>query len=178
MRRLALAFLLACSSSKNPTRPPPNYETHARPIEIAELTVLFDGHPIAKLHADGRTESVGDSKPGPDAVFSPGPTLHADGRIELTKAGYTARVEGDGEIFIVPPVSAGQVEQRFGLVTGEVLQTDDAGTSGVRVEGTKLVMFFDGKPTNELGVFDPPHLRRTALILTAAFFMDLAISSR
>ena len=37
----------------------------AKPIiALGEVTVRFDGNPIAKLHADGRTESVGDNKPG------------------------------------------------------------------------------------------------------------------
>ena len=147
-------------------------------IIVQPLTVRFEGHPIARLHQDGRTESVGNGNPGPDAIFSPGPTLHADGSIALTKPGFTARIEADGTLFVVPPPGNGQVEQRFGRIIEDRLVTGDAPPSGVRLEGDKLVMHHDGKVTNVLGVIDPPTMGRTALIMTAAFFMDLGIAAR
>ena len=190
---LGFALLVACSSEKAAA---PSGSASAQPsggsgsahearpvgpptgaiIEIQELTIRFEGFPIARLHADGRTESVGNEKPGKDAKFSPGPTLRADGTIELTKGGMKARVEADGDIFVISPPAAGQPEQLYGRVTGDRLETKRGADTGVRLEGSKLVAFYEGKPTSELGVIEPPTMGRTALILTAAFFMDLAIT--
>ena len=143
-------------------------------IALGEVTVRFDGNPIAKLHADGRTESVGDNKPGKDAKFSPGPTLHADGTIDLTKGGYKARIDGDGKVIVVAPDKS---EQPFGRIAGDQLLMA-SGRSGVRVDGKKLIEFADGKDTAMIGVIDPPRMKRTALVMTAAFFIDMAIVSR
>lgn len=182
---LWISLVLACSSSA-PTQPKPTAQPEqqvAAPapsaiIDVKELTVRFEDMPIARLHADGRTESVGDNKPGKDAKFSPGPTLHADGTIELTKPGFKARVESDGDIFVLGPPGAGQPEQLYGRIAGDQLLTAGSRDSGVRLEGSKLVMFYDSKPTNVIGVIDPPSMGRTALLMTAAFFIDLAITSR
>ena len=147
----------------------------AKPIiALGEVTVRFDGNPIAKLHADGRTESVGDSKPGKDAKFAPGPTLHADGTIDLTKGGYKARVDGGGKIIVVAPDKS---EQPFGRIAGDQLLMATERT-GVRVDGKKLIEFADGKDTATIGVIDPPRMKRSALVMTAAFFIDMAIVTR
>ena len=53
-----------------------------------------------------------------------------------------------------------------------------SGRSGVRVDGKKLIEFADGKDTAMIGVIDPPRMKRTALVMTAAFFIDMAIVSR
>ncbi len=143
-------------------------------IALGEVTVRFDGNPIAKLHADGRTESVGNSKPGKDATFSPGPTLHADGTIDLTKGGYKARVDGNGKVTVVAPNAP---EQPFGRIAGDQLLLA-SGHTGVRVDGKKLIEFADGKDTAVIGVIDPPSMKRTALVMTAAFFIDMAIVTR
>ena len=176
-----LPLVVACSSA-SPTQPARSQQEQATApsaiIELRELTVLFEDMPIARLHADGRTESVGDSKPGKDAKFSPGPTLHADGTIELTKGGFKARVESDGDIFVVSPPDARQPEQLYGRISGDQISTAGTRDSGVRLEGSKLVMFYDSKPTNVIGVVDPPSMGRTALLMTAAFFIDMAITSR
>lgn len=174
---------LACSST-GPTPPASKQEPHAAApapspvIEVKELTVRFDNMPIARLHADGRTESVGDTAPGPNATFSPGPTLRADGTIELTKSGFKARVEQDGDIFVVSPPRAAQPDQLFGRLSGDTILLEGSRDSGVRLEGSKLVMFHEGKPTNVIGVIEPATMGRTALLMTAAFFIDLAVSSR
>lgn len=173
--------LVAACSSASPTQSPSSQQEQAPPsaiIDVKELTVRFENIPIARLHADGRTESVGDNKPGKDAKFSPGPTLHADGTIELTQGRFKARVESDGDIFVVSPPETGQPEQLYGRISGEMLLTAGAHDSGVRLEGSELVMFYDSKPTNVIGVVDPPSMGRTALLMTAAFFIDMAITSR
>lgn len=144
-------------------------------IALGELTVrLNDGNPIAKLHADGRTESLGDSKPGKNATFTPGPTLHADGTIDLTKGGIKARVDADGKVFVLAPDAPAQLTAR--IVGDQLLSA--SGQTGIRVDGKKLVEFADGKDTAVIGLIDPtlpPRLKRTALIMTEAFFIDMSI---
>ncbi len=162
LRTAGLLLILALSSAQ---ASPPT-------IALGDLTVRFDGDPIARLHPDGRTESVGDSKPGKDAVFSPGPTLHANGTIDLTKGGYKARVDGDGKIFVVGPKGP---DQLFGRLVGDQLVIG-SGQMGVRVDGKKLVEFADGKDTSVLGVIDPLRMKRTALVMTAAFFIEMSIT--
>ncbi|MDQ3366496.1 MAG: hypothetical protein M3680_13805 [Myxococcota bacterium] len=181
-RLLCVLFVLACSSASTPAPTPQEVQPTTRApsavVDLKALTVSFDNMPIARLHADGRTESVGDAKPGKDATFSPGPTLHPDGTIELTKPGFTARVDRDGAIYVVSPPGSGRSEQLYGRISGDQLLTAGARDTGVRLEGSKLVMFYEGRQTNVIGVIDPPHLGRTALLMTAAFFIDLAITSR
>ena len=144
-------------------------------IALGELTVrLNDGNPIAKLHADGRTESLGDSKPGKNATFTPGPTLHADGTIDLTRIGFKARVDADGKILVVAPNAPAQLA---GRIVGDQLLSA-SGQTGIRVDGKKLVEFADGKDTAVIGLIDPPRLKRTALVMTEAFFIDMSIVER
>lgn len=173
----------ACSSSSptsSPSAKPDPATTAPAPravIEVKELTIRFQGMPIARLHADGRTESVGDTRPQ-DGTFSPGPRLHGDGTIELTEAGFKARVEDDGDIFIVGPADAGQPDQLFGRISGDKLLTGRGDGTGVRLESSQLVMFHESKVTNVIGAIEPPTMGRTALIMTAAFFIELAITAR
>ena len=68
-------------------------------IDLRPLTISFRGSPIARLFADGRTESAGPNAPG--TILVPGPTLHADGTITMTKRGVTARIDGNGDIYVV-----------------------------------------------------------------------------
>ena len=147
-------------------------------IALGELTVrLNDGNPIAKLHADGRTESLGDSMPGKKATFTPGPTLHADGTIDLTKAGFKARLDADGKLFVLAPNAPAQLA---GRIVGDQLLSA-GGQTGLRVDGKKLVEFADGKDTAVIGVIDPPpppSMKRTALVMTEAFLIDMAIIDR
>jgi hypothetical protein len=183
VRLLWLPLVIACSSSSSTELPstPQEHVTAPAPspiLELKPLTVLFQGMPIARLYEDGRTESVGNNPPGKDATFSPGPTLHEDGTIVLTKSGFTARVEPDGDIFVVGPPGAAQPARLYGRLSGDQIVTVDAHVSGVRLEGAELVMFYDAKPTNVIGVVDPPSMGRTALVMTAAFFIDLALNSR
>jgi hypothetical protein len=167
----SIVFAAACSSAK-PAPPAPSAI-----IDLKELTVRFDDMPIARLHADGRTESVGNTKPGKDAKFSPGPTLHADGTIDL-KSGFKARVESNGDIFVVSPPEAHEPEHLYGRISGDHISNAEAHDSGVRVDGSRLVTFDGSGPTNVLGVIDPPSMGRTALLMTAAFFIDMAIATR
>lgn len=171
LRPAALVLVVACigcSADKPPTTPAPI-------IELGELTIRFDDNPIARLHADGTSESVGDGAPGPNAVLRPGPTLHADGTITFTKPGITARVASDGDIFIVTP---GRPDQLYGhLLAGQLVHAG-AHDSGVRLDGAQLIQFYDAKPTATLGVIAPLSMGRTALILTAAFLIETSTPPR
>jgi hypothetical protein len=167
LRGAGLVLILGLSLASSRASPP----TSKRTIELGEMTVTLDGNPIAKLHKDGRTETIGNTTPGQNATFSPGPTLHADGTIKLTKGGYKARVGADGKIFVVSPEAS---EQLFGRIVGDQLLTG-SGHAGIRVDGNKLVEFADGKDTGVMGVVDPPRMKRAALVMTAAFFIDMFI---
>jgi hypothetical protein len=167
LRILGLLLILGLSSATSHASPPKSKPT----LILGEMTIRFQRNPIAKLHADGRTESVGDHKPGKDAIFSPGPRLHADGSIDLTKGVYKARVDASGRIFVVGPKAS---QQLFGRIAGDELLTA-SGEISVHIFGNKLVQFTDGKPTTVLGVIDPLSMKRTALVMTAAFFIDIAI---
>jgi hypothetical protein len=180
---LSLLLVAACSS-KGTARPT---STGARPdepspaasarVEVRALTVRFEGMPIARLHADGRSESVGDERPE-NGRFTPGPRFHADGTIELTKGGVRARLEPNGDLVWVVPSDAGQPDKPFARLTDDRLELAGARDAGVRLDGAKLVMFHAGKPTSVIGEVEPPSMGRTALLMTAAFFMDLELAAR
>ncbi len=174
---LSCAFVLACSSSSPTTQALSQSSTAATPvITLGVLTVRFQDMPIARMYADGRTESVGANAPGKDAIFTPGPVFHADGTIDLTKGGFKARVEADGDIFAVPPPGSGHTEQRFGRIAGDQILVGDSGSSGIRLEADSLIMFSGSTTTNVIGVVDPRRLGRTALLMAAAFTLDAAIT--
>lgn len=177
---LFVACAIACSDPKpRPSRPEPATRAVPAPIiAVQALTVRFEGTPIARVHADGRTESVGNSAPGPDATFTPGPTLHADGTIELTKGGFKVRVDTDGDVFLVSPPAAGQPDRLAWRLAGDRVVSANDPDTGVRLEGATLVMFADDKPTGRIGDVDPPSAGRTALILSAAFYLDASITAR
>ena len=168
---LAVCFV-ACSSSTTP--PPPTPSGSAAPtkavIELAEVTILFDGNPIARLHSDGRSESVGENMPGPNATFVPGPTFHADGTITMTHAGVSALVTADGEMYVIRP---DKPRERYGRLSGNEILTGDASGHGFRLDATKLTMFSSNADPAVMGYVDPPTAGRTGLIMSAAFTIDL-----
>ncbi len=163
MLRTAAVALLLCLATHADAGP--------AKIALGELTVRWNGDPIARLHANGHTESVADAKPGKDAPFTAGPVLHADGTIDLTKGGFKARIDADGALYVIDPQGT---KTPFGRITGDKLFTA-SGKAGVRVDGAKLVEFADGKDTSVIGVIDPTSLKRSALVMTAAFFMDMSL---
>jgi len=174
-RQITLAVAVVAVLGWSPARSLASPRTDKRLIALGEMTVrLNDGSPIAKLHADGRTESLGDSKPGKNATFTPGPTLHADGTIDLTRTGFKARVDADGKVFVLAPKAPPQLA---GRIVGDQLLSA-SGQTGIRVDGKKLVEFADGKDTAVIGVIDPPSMKRTALVMTEAFFIDMSIVDR
>jgi len=104
--------------------------------------------------------------------MSPGPTLHADGTIQLTKGGLTARVSRGGEIYVVNP---GPKEELFGRIAGEHLAIGDA-KNGVHVAGDMMVFDNGRDDVGKIeGVVDAG-TRHTALVMLAAFFIEKSIA--
>jgi hypothetical protein len=145
-------------------------------IALRAFTISQQGRPIARLHADGRSEGTEPDASGRPARFVPGPTFHADGTIILTKGGFTARVEAGGDIYVVSPPSQGSREHLFGRIAGDELRlaTSDLPWA-VRIEGNTIRFHGPGFPNQIDGAVDDS-LRRTALVMTAAFFIDMSIS--
>ena len=162
MRAAVLAVIFGCSSSTSPPLP-------GTLIDIRPLSISWQGKPIARLHGDGSTESVGQHLPG--SAMSAGPKLRADGRIILTKPGVTARLAPSGEVLVTGRDGA---DHPFGTITNNTLVT---GSRTIRVEGP--LMFFDQPRGDDIGAIDDPvddKTRHTALVMTAAFFIELGLS--
>ena len=169
---LSGVLLAACTGDSSPSSATPPVPTpSAMPlIDVRPITVTFGGRPIARLLADGRTESVGKNPPG--GAMSPGPTLHADGTIQFTKGGLTARISRGGEIYVSNP---GPKEELFARIAGDHLGIGDE-KNGVHVHGD-MIAFDNGR--DDVGKIEgavDAGMRRTALVMTAAFFIDSAIT--
>lgn len=134
------------------------------------LTITFQGHTIARLFADGRTESAGPNAPGSGLV--PGPTLHADGTMVMTRGVITARLDDKGDLYVISPP---QSEKLFGHIADD--QFTLAGSArpwSVRVRGD-LIEFGENNDSQIEGDVTP-RVRHTALVMAAAFSVENAIS--
>ncbi len=141
-------------------------------IDLRPLTVSFGGQPIARLFADGRTESAGPNAPGSTLV--PGPTLHADGTMVMTRGGVTARLDDKGDLYVAWSNGATRL---FGRITGD--QFSMAGSKqpwSVRVRGNLIE--FGPENTSELDGDVTPGMRHAALVMAAAFYIDGAIPAQ
>jgi hypothetical protein len=175
------ALLSACTRS---SPPPPAQAGHAPEtvrepvIALRPLTISQQGRTIARLLSDGRTEGSEPDATGLPAHRVPGPTLRPDGTILLTKGGFAARVQRDGDIYVISPPGVSPREHLFGHISGEQLNFADSAESwAVRVDGRTIVFNGPGFPNIIEGAVDA-ETRRTALIMTAAFFMDMSITSQ
>lgn len=157
----------AASSSAAPSRV-------ATPlIDIQPLTISFQGKPIARLFADGRTESSGQNAPGTTLV--PGPTLRADGTIVMTKGGVRARLDDQGNIYVIQPPGVSPPEPLFGRITGDELKLAKSDQPwSVRVRGNMIEFGKDNSSQIDGDV--TPSMRHTALVMAAAFYIDGAIA--
>lgn len=165
-----MAVMTACST---PLPPAPSSAvttgSAAALIDLQPFTISFRGQTIARLSADGRTESAGINAPG--TVLVPGPVLHADGTMVMTRGGVTARIDGNGDIWVAEPAGAAPREQLFGRISGDQMRF--AGSRrpwSVRVQGN-LIEFSE----NNSSVIDgdvTPSMRHTALIMAAAFYIE------
>lgn len=144
-------------------------------IDIQPLTISFQGKPIARLFADGRTESSGQNAPG--TVLAPGPTLRADGTIVMTKGGVTARLDDKGNIYVIQPPGVSPPEPLFGTITGDELKLAKSDQPwSVRVRGNMIEFGKDNSSQIDGDV--TPSMRHTALVMAAAFYIDGAIASQ
>ncbi len=157
----------AASSSAAPSRV-------ATPlIDIQPLTISFQGKPIARLFADGRTESSGQNAPG--TTLAPGPTLRADGTIVMTKGGVRARLDDQGNIYVIQPPGVSPPEPLFGRITGDELKLAKSDQPwSVRVRGNMIEFGKDNSSQIDGDV--TPSMRHTALVMAAAFYIDGAIA--
>ncbi|MEJ7601252.1 MAG: hypothetical protein WKG01_25330 [Kofleriaceae bacterium] len=187
MRRAQILLLVvsACggSSSAPPATPTPAparvkaLRSPNAPIDLRPVTITFGGLPIARLLADGRTESVGPNQPA-SAKFNPGPTLRADGTILLTKPGLTARIDAEGQIYVINPPGTDPAEQLFGKITGNRLTLGAAGDGMVKIDDATLSFDREGGGP-EIGKLEgavDDGMRRTALLMTAVFFIEMSLS--
>jgi hypothetical protein len=142
-------------------------------VDLYPLTISFRGKPIARLFADGRTESAGQNAPG--TVLVPGPTLHADGTMVMTKGGVMARLSDNGEIYVVQPPGVTPHEPLFGRITGDELKlTSSDQPWSVRVRGNMIE--FGKENSSQIDGDVTPSTRHTALVMAAAFYIDGAIA--
>lgn len=144
-------------------------------VDLHPLTISFRGKPIARLFADGRTESAGQNAPG--SALVPGPTLHADGTMVMTRGGVRARLDEKGDIYVLQPPGVSPPEPLFGRITGDELRL--AGSEqpwSVRVRGNLIEFGKDNSSQIDGDV--TPSKRHTALVLAAAFYIDGAIAER
>jgi hypothetical protein len=180
MRAVALSLLLVAACSQKPANEATTQvapDRQAPVVALMDLTITQEGRPIARLHPDGRTQGTEPDSSGKPGRFVPGPTLRADGTISLTVGGFTARVDPDGAIYVVAPPSQESRERLFGRISGQVLTLAGSDDWAVRVDGDTLRFNGPGFPNKIEGEVDD-RVRHTALVLAAAFYIDLAIKSR
>jgi len=174
-----MLVMSACSNA-----PPPNASQPAATvpatvptaavIDRRPLTISFQGHTIARLFADGRTESAGPNAPGTNLV--PGPTLLADGTIVLTKGGITARLDTTGNLYVAGPAGANAREQLFGRITNDQFTFSGSDRPwSVRVQGN-LIQFGEHNSSQIDGDVTPA-MRHTALVMAAAFYIEGALAA-
>lgn len=162
------------SSSGATATPPPSTAAGAALIDLHPLTISFQGKTIARLFADGRTESAGQNAPGTALV--PGPTLHADGTMVMTRGGVAARLDDKGDIYVIQPPGVSPREPLFGRIVGDELRL--AGSDqpwSVRVRGDLIEFGPDNSSRIDGDV--TPSRRHTALVMAAAFYIEGAIAA-
>jgi hypothetical protein len=171
-----MAFVVAaCSDAPPSTGSQPMATASATApaiIDLRPLTISFRGHTIAKLLPGGRTESAGQNAPGTQLV--PGPTLHADGTIVLTKAGVTARIDKTGNFYVSEPAGPGAREELFGRITDDQFMFSGSDRWSVRVRGN--VIEFGKHNSSQIDGDVTPAMRHTALVMAAAFYLETSLA--
>ncbi|MBK9033341.1 MAG: hypothetical protein IPL61_19055 [Myxococcales bacterium] len=181
LRSLGVVVMtLAVACSTPPPSPAKDLATAAASpspaalIDVRPLTISFRGQVIARLFADGRTESAGPNAPGTALV--PGPTLHADGTIVLTRPGVTARLDATGDLYVTDTTGARPREARFGRVADD--RFTFAGSDrpwDVRVEGA--LPWFSPEDSSQLDGVVTSSVRHTARVMAAAFYVEGALGA-
>ncbi len=143
-------------------------------VDVRPLTISFRGQPIARLFADGRTESAGPNAPG--SALTAGPIIHEDGTIVLTKPGVTARIDDKGDVFVAGVPSARAPEQLFGHLTGDQFTFAGSPKSwDVRVHDNLIE--FGEHDSSQIDGDVTQSTRHTALVMATAFYIEGALSS-
>lgn len=167
------AFLVGCSGAhalapiSNGANPKATAASLAQPaprLALGELTVTFDGKPIARLHADGTSESVGNRPPG--SPMTPGPTLHADGTVTFTGSYVTLCLEADGMLRLRSRDS----DEEIAAITSDALNFTTTPDDPIRFDGD-ILLLPGGADRNRVTGATNANLRVTTLVLTAAFYL-------
>lgn len=157
-----------------PSNAPPSRAAAAPLVDLQPLTISFRGKPIARLFADGRTESAGQNAPGTTLV--PGPILHSDGTMAMTRGGVRARLDDKGDIYVIQPPGVSPHEPLFGRIRGDELALSGSDQPwSVRVRGNLIEFGKDNSSQIDGDV--TPSMRHTALVMAAAFYIDGAIAA-
>ena len=107
----------------------------------------------------------------------PGPTIRSDGTIVPTRAGFTARLDASGAVYVVDARGATPREELFGHIVDDSFTF--AGSErdwAVRVEGD--VLWFGEHDSSQIDGVVTPSLRRTALVMAVAFYIEGALAER
>jgi hypothetical protein len=104
----------------------------------------------------------------------PGPTIHADGTIAMTKHGVTARIDDKGDIYVAGVPSAAAHEQLFGHIEGDHFTFDGSTRPwNVRIQGNLIE--FGERDTAQIDGDVTPGMRHAALVMTAASYIEGAL---
>lgn len=173
---LAAAFLVGCSGAPESApiahgAPPKAAAAPPAPrLALGELTVTFDGTPIARLHADGTSESV-DKRP-PGSPMTPGPTLHADGTVTFTGSDVTLHLEADGTLRL----HSRESDEVLATITATALVFTTTPDQPIRFDGD-ILWLPGGADRNRVAGAATAALRVTALVLTAAFYVAPSLAA-
>ncbi len=165
---VAAGLLVGCHSTSAPP-PVSNAATSPLPapppvLELGELTLTFDGQPIAYVHVDGRTELVCRDR-GCSTPLGPGHTFHADGTIVSPWGEQYLRVDADGDIYMISGDDAVVAH-----VTSETLTFTYGEAETIRLVQDVLLLPWEANRYRVIGA-TRPGLRRTMLVVTAVNFL-------
>jgi hypothetical protein len=126
-------------------------------LELGEMTLLEDGQPMLKIHADGTTEigqRSGALQPGASSdslplTLGPGPTLHADGTI-AKETEPRARLNADGTLTAVEGHAA---------IRGVTVTADTVTVTGGSAGTLSITLSADGAITQTGGTGSPRTMR-------------------
>lgn len=180
---IAIFVIAACSKSAPPSESQVATSGSAMApvapvIDLRPMTMSFQGKTIARLFADGRTESAGPNAPGTALV--PGPTLHADGAMVMTKDGITARaarIDDKGDIYALTAGGTSPREQLFGRISGDQLTLIEAGAPVVAARAEGNLLTFGADNSSQIDGNVTASMRHTALVMAAAFMIEGTLTS-
>ena len=152
------------------SRPAPKPDVGNQVLALGPLSLTWNGFTIARLYPDGRTEEAvaGSGK------FVRGPTLCANGNIELPKTGFTAKVETDGTIRVQGPgLGNGAV---FGSVKNDELRRTGSDEWIARVDRDTVRWNGQTDPNQIVGLTKPEYAR-TVLVWLASSYIEMSIQN-